>query len=224
MFYIGVLSGILALVYPQEPLAKSDQIGEFWDIVRFYYHHWMLMAIPLLMVLLKHHTLSWKRVLWAPTGGLLLMLFIILNQWFQSELGFIPLRGAGFGEHTLKTDYWEAFYDVNWKNSSYIYGPGTDDAVGNFLAMFCPKFFSRVPVGPFKGQEKYWPWFWMIVPVYVLVTPLAFGLCMIFDHKNFANDMKTYYGKVKAFIVSKKKGSNAPKTEEEAKVEEEVND
>ena len=57
MFYVGVLSGLIALFYPQEPLAKSNQMGEFWDIVRFYYHHWMLVAIPLLMVLLKLHTL-----------------------------------------------------------------------------------------------------------------------------------------------------------------------
>ena len=60
MFYIGVLSGIIAIVYPQEPLAKSNQIGEFWDIVRFYYHHWMLLAVPLLMVLFKQHTLSYS--------------------------------------------------------------------------------------------------------------------------------------------------------------------
>jgi hypothetical protein len=62
MVYIGVLSGLIALFYPQEPLAKSDQLGEFWDVLRFYYHHWMLIACPLLMVLFKHHTLSWKRV------------------------------------------------------------------------------------------------------------------------------------------------------------------
>ena len=50
MFYIGVISGLIALFYPQEPLAKLDQLVEFLDIVRFYYHHWMVMAMPLLMV------------------------------------------------------------------------------------------------------------------------------------------------------------------------------
>ena len=91
MFYIGVLSGLIALFYPQEPLDKSNQLGEQLDIVRFYYHHWMVLAVPLLMVLLGHHKLSYKRVISAPTGLLLLMLFIMLNQIFQSELGFIPL-------------------------------------------------------------------------------------------------------------------------------------
>lgn len=195
MFYIGVLSGVIALLYPQEPIVKGGgkifavngaaQIDDFWDILRFYYHHWMVLAAPLLMVLLKRHTLSYKRIFAAPIGLLLLLLFIILNQIFQSELGFIPLRN-------------DNFIDINYKNSSYIWGPGTNDAIGNFLAMFCPEFFKIVPIGAHKGEVKYWPWFWMIVPVFVLVTPLSFALCMIFDHKQFGQDAASYFKHVKA--------------------------
>ena len=177
MFYIGVISGLIALFYPQEPIAKVDQSAEQLDIIRFYYHHWMVLAVPLLMVLLGHHKLSYKRILTAPTGLLLLMLFIMLNQIFQSELGFIPLRDRG------------NFFGIDYKNTSYIWGPGTNDAIGDFLALFTPKIFKTVPVGEFAGQVKYWPWFWLIVPVYLLVTPLAFGLSMIFDHKSFSSDV-----------------------------------
>ena len=178
MFYIGMLSGLIALFYPQEPIAKTDQAGEQLDMVRFYYHHWMVMAVPLLMVLFGHHKLSYKRILSAPTGLLLLMLFIMLNQIFQSELGFIPLRDRG------------NFFGIDYKNTSYIWGPGTDDAIGDFLALFTPDFFKTIPVGEFAGQEKYWPWFWMIVPVYLLVTPLSFLLSMIFDHKSIKQDLR----------------------------------
>lgn len=178
MFYIGVLSGLIALFYPQEPIAKVDQLGEQLDIVRFYYHHWMVLAVPLLMVLFGHHKLSYKRILSAPTGLLLLMLFIMLNQIFQSELGYIPLRDQG------------EFFEIGYKNTSYIWGPGTNDAIGDFLALFTPDFFKTVPVGEFAGQTKYWPWFWMIIPVYALVTPLSFGLSMIFDHKSLSDDCK----------------------------------
>ena len=176
MFYIGVLSGVIALVYPEEPMAKSNQLGEFWDIVRFYYHHWMLMSVPLLMVLFRKHTLSYRRILAAPIGLLLVMLFIMLNQLLQSELGFIPLRGTDL-LHT------------NYKNTSYIWGPGNDDAIGTFLSWFCPDYFKTIPVGEFAGQQKYWPWFWMIFPVFILVTPLSFGLVMIFDRKSFTADV-----------------------------------
>ena len=153
MFYIGVISGLIALFYPQEPIAKVDQAAEQLDIIRFYYHHWMVMAVPLLMVLFKHHTLSYKRLLSAPTGLLLLMLFIMLNQVFQWELGFFTL--------------WESdnFLAIHFKNTSYIWGPGENDAIGNFFALFTPDLFKTVPVGEFAGQAKYWPWFWIIVPV-----------------------------------------------------------
>ncbi len=198
MVYIGVLSGFIALFYPQEPIAKgggkifavdsATQIAEFWDILRFYYHHWMVIAAPLLMVLLKRHTLSYKRIFSAPIGLLVLLLFIILNQIFQSELGYIPLRAQNGGD----------FLNIDYKNTSYIWGPGKNDAIGNFLAMFCPEFFKIVPIGEFKGQVKYWPWFWMIVPVFVLVTPLSFAVCMIFDHKQFGKDVVWFVKHVKA--------------------------
>ena len=178
MFYLGVLSGLVALFYPEEPIAKTNQLAEQWDVVRFYYHHWLVLAVPLLMVLLGHYKISYKRVFAAPVGLLLLMLFIMLNQIFQSELGYIPLRSR------------EEFFGIGYKNTSYIWGPGTNDAIGNFLALFTPKFFRTVPVGQYVGQEKYWPWFWMIVPVFTLVTPLSFLLSLIFDWKNFAADIK----------------------------------
>ena len=190
MFHLGVLAGLIVLFYPQEPLAKLDQLGEFWDIVRFYFHHWMIMTVPLLMVMLGHHKLSYKRILAAPIGLLLLMLFIMLNQIFQSELGFIPLRGNDI-------------FAIGYKNSSYIWGPGSDDAIGNFFALFCPKFFRTIPVGEFAGQTKYWPWFWMIIPAFILVTPLAFGLSMIFDHKNFKEDLNNLKNKNRHTFSSK---------------------
>ena len=179
MFYIGVLSGLIALFYPQEPLAKENQAGELLDIIRFYYHHWMVMAVPLLMVLLGLHKISYKRVLWAPTGLLLLFLFIMLNQVLQSELGFVPLRDR------------DEFFIIGYKNTSYIWGPIENDAIGNFFALFTPKFLKTVPVGQYAGQTKYWPFFWMIIPAYMLVTPLSFGLSMIFDHKSLKADIKT---------------------------------
>ena len=184
MFYVGVLSGLIAIFYPQEPLAKSDQLGETLDIIRFYYHHWMLLTVPLLSVLFGHHKLSYKRVLNAPTTLMGVMLFIMLNQIFQSELGFVPLRSA------------DEFFEIGYKNSSYIWGPGEDDAIGNFLAVFCPKFFKTVPVGEFAGQEKYWPWFWMIFPVYILVSILSFLLSMIFDRRAFVKDVKWLWKKL----------------------------
>lgn len=197
MFYIGMLTGLIVLFYPQEPIAKGDpqqQMAEILDIIRFYYHHWMIMSVPLLMVLWKRHTLSYKRIWVAPVGLLLLMLFIILNQIFQSELGFIPLRDA---ESAVP----------NYKNSSYIWGPlnsdGTMDPIGGIFDIFCPSWFKTLPIscegyGLAEGAVKYWPWFWMIFPVFILTTPLSFGLSMIFDGKQFGRDTVWFVKHMKA--------------------------
>ena len=178
-WFVNICGANIALFYPEEPLAKSNQLGEQLDIIRFYYHHWMVGAVPLLMVLLGMYKPSYKRILSAPTGLLLLMLFIMLNQIFQSELGFIPLRDR------------DEFFSIGYKNTSYIWGPGNNDAIGNFLALFTPSFFKTIPVGEFAGQLKYWPWFWLIVPVYVLVTPLSFLVALVFDHKSLVSDLKS---------------------------------
>ena len=181
MFYLGLLGGLGAVLYPLEPMHKVDQASEWIDIIRFYFHHTMLWGVPLVMVLTKLHTLSYKRVLWCPVYFLGVCLFIILNQWFQSELGFTDLRSSDF-------------FNINFKNSSMIYKPS---GFLEFLGYLVPSFFKTVPVGPHAGEFKYWPWFWMIVPTFLLLTPIAFLLCMIFDHKNFGQDCKNLFNKIK---------------------------
>ena len=189
MFYIGVISGLIALFYPQEPLAKVDQLAEQLDIIRFYFHHWTLLAVPMLMAMLKIHCPSYRRVLVAPTGLLILMLFIMLNQIFQSELGFIPMRDS------------ENFLGIGYKNTSYIWGPGKNDFIGKFLAKFTPDIFKTVPVGQYAGREKYWPWFWLIVPAYHLVTPMAAAIAVVADRKSIMADIR----KLKEKLNGKKK-------------------
>ena len=189
MFYLGIFGGLFALFYPAEPIAKIDQLGEWLDIARFYYHHFMLFSVPFLMVIFKLHTLSYRRIFAAPTYLLAVMLFIMLNQVLQSELGFIPMRG-------------DDFFNLNYKNSSMIWGPS--GAIGDFLALFCPQFFKTVPVGPHAGETKFWPWFWLIFPAYILLTPAAFFVCIIFDHKNFAIDVSNLYKKIKTKFQTQK--------------------
>ncbi len=210
MFYIGVLTGLITFFYPQEPIAKGgmeEQMAEIWDVLRFYYHHWMIIAVPLLMVLFKKHTLSYKRIWIAPVALLLVMLFIMLNQILQSELGFIPLRD---GENADGLQ----FFVPNYKNTSYIWGPLeleevdgkwtiVEDDIGKIFTYLCPDFFKTVPIGPHKGELKYWPWFWMIFPVFILVLPLSFGLAMIFDYKQFKTDMVCLWRKMKRKIGKK---------------------
>jgi len=48
------------------------------------------------------------------------------------------------------------------------------------------------------GAVKYWPWFWLIVPCFILVTPLAFGISLIFEWKSFKADVTDFVRRVRS--------------------------
>ena len=209
MFFVGLISGVISLLYPVE-IFENEMHSIYWiDTLRFYVHHTIIWAVPLLMVTLKLHEVSYKRVWTAPVGLLIVMLFIMLNQVLQSEIGFIAVRDGNFDV-------------VNFSNPSLIWGAEGD--IGEFLSIFCPDFFKVIPVGPHAGELKYWPWFWIIFPAFILVTPVAFGICMIFDYKNFAKDMKSLWAKItrknKPIKVQAGETQNNEGSNEEIKVEE----
>jgi len=180
MFYLGCLGGLIAIIYPMEVLVKANPYGEVLDVLRFYWHHLMLFAVPLLMLLFKHHTLSYKRILYMPLWLLAVCAFCMLNQVLQSELGFIPMRGNDIIE-------------PNYKNSSLIWAPPD---IG-FFRFLVPEFMRTIPYGVNAGEAKYWPLLWAVVPLYVIFVPLCFLLCMIFDFKNIKNDFKNFFARFK---------------------------
>lgn len=182
MFYIGVISGLIAIFYPIDPINKVDQSAEWIDILRFYLHHNLLWYCPLLMVLLNLHKLDYHRVWSTPISFLMVMLFIMLNQIFQSELGFIPLRG-------------DDIHNITYINNSLIWGP--DGHISKLIEWACPSIFKTIPVGPHQGETKYWPWFWLIVPCFIIVTPLCFIISMIFEHKHLKEDISKFIINIK---------------------------
>ena len=110
MFYLGVLSGFLALIIPTEVLGENALT---LDNIRFYIANTIIILVPLLMVILKIHTIDYKRIWKMLLYTMGYMLFIICNQVLQSELGIVALRGTDI----LATGY---------TNPSFIWGP-TDD-------------------------------------------------------------------------------------------------
>ena len=93
-------------------------------------------------------------------------------------------------------------FDINYKNSSLIWGP-TDD-IAKAITWACPSFFKTIPAGAYAGQEKYWPWFWLIVPCFVILTPLCFLVSLIFDFKHFKTDIINLKNKLIEFKNRKK--------------------
>ncbi len=190
MFYIGVLSGLIAVCYPIDPILKGEaQTKEIIDVLRFYLHHNLLWYVPVLMVAFKIHKISYRRIFVTPVVFLVVMLFIMLNQVMQSELGFIGMRG-------------DDIHSIPYINNSLIWGP--DGNISKLIEWACPSVFKTIPVGPHAGETKYWPWFWLIVPCFVILVPVCFVMAMIVDYKAFKEDCITLKLKISALIKNKR--------------------
>jgi len=184
MFYIGVISGFLSLVYPTEALGKSVETFDLW---RFYICHMIIIVAPLLMILLKVHKLNYHNVWKMPFCMMAVLLFIICNQVLQSELGIIDMRG----DDILKPG-------CGYRNTSLIWGP-TDD-VSAIFTWLTPDFMKVVPTGEFAGQTKYWPFFYLVPGCFVYFLTIPFLLCLPWEIKHIKQDfikIKTYFTKRK---------------------------
>jgi hypothetical protein len=180
MFYLGVISGTLAMVIPTEALGEA-----VWqlDLFRFYIAHMIILIAPLLMVLLKVHKLDYKRIWKMPFIMCAVLMFIMVQQIIQSELGIIDLRNADFS-------------DINYPNPSLIWGPGDSD-LAMLFTIFTPNFFKVVPFGEFAGQIKYWPFIWLVFPMlfYFIVLPIL--ICLPWELRHIIKDTKNLFGKTK---------------------------
>ncbi len=188
MVFLGIISGFLAMLYPTEALNKSVLTLDLW---RFYICHGIIIGIPMLTLLLGLHKLDVKRIWKTPICMCAMLLFIICNQVLQSELGIIPLRNGDM-------------LNINFTNSSLIWGP--TDAVAVLFSWLTPGFMKKIPVGEFAGQEKYWPFFWMVpgIVFYFLLIPLI--ICLIFDFKATINTFASFF---KLFKFKKKNNNKS---------------
>lgn len=188
MFYIGVISGFLAVVYPTEAMGKSIAVFDVW---RFYIGHMIIIIAPLLMVLLKVHKLNYHNIWKMPFCMMAVMLFIICNQVLQSELGIIGMRG----DDILKEG-------CGYRNTSLIWGP-TDD-ISKIFTWLTPDFMKVVPFGESAGQPKYWPFFYLLPGcfVYFLIIPLL--LCLPWEYMHIKQD----FIKIKTYFKNKKQKNN----------------
>ena len=186
MVFLGCISGFLALLYPTEAINRSVWTFDLW---RFYICHFIIFAVPTLMMLLGLHKLDIRRLWKMPICVSAMLLFIICNQILQSELGIISLRS-------------QDIFNINFHNPSLIWGP--TDGVAVIFSWLTPDFMKTIPWGEFAGQEKYWPFFWMLpgVIVYFLLIPLL--MCFIFDFKGTVKSFEDIFKRMKNIFVKKK--------------------
>jgi len=172
MFYIGVFSGIGATLIPIDVIGRP---AFDFETMRFYFSHILLFVIPLLMVLLKVHTLDYKRIIKIPFLFFLVLCIILVNE--------VILTGAGFVHIYF-------LYSNEVRNASLIFGPLAEvEFLGILLGTLTPDLFMTVPIGENAGQVYYWPIVWMIIPTFVYLSIACFLLSLPFEYKRVRKDL-----------------------------------
>lgn len=181
MLYLGVISGFLALVYPTEAINKDPFA---LDTIRFYLAHSIIIIAPLLMVSLKLHTISYRRIWAMPLIICAYLLFMMVQNVLQSELGIINLRNGDF-------------FNPNYHNPSLVWGP--TDGVAIVFKIFTPGFMKVVPYGPYQGELKFWPFFWLVPGAFVYFWAIPFVFVLIIKNSRIElfEDIKKIIHKIK---------------------------
>src|SRR5690554_417744 len=110
MFYIGLLSGGLAIIIPVEAYGKSPII---FDTIRFYICHMIIFIAPFLMVATRLHKLNYHRVIFIPISVLIVMAIILVNEIILIEIGIVDVTPEGKGLLDIE----------RFRNFSFVFGP-----------------------------------------------------------------------------------------------------
>ena len=178
MIMLGIASGILAIAFPADALGETFNAvpilytkGAFdLETIRFYTTHFLLFLAPFLMMQFKHHELSIKRIIYAPMMLVGLLFVLYFNEIILSLLGWVPSGNA--------------MMDPSGRNPSLIFGIKDLQSltgIGTLLKVLVPRFLT---VDPFTGETFYWPVAWMIGPVFVYGSMIAFIFSLVYDKEN----------------------------------------
>ena len=169
MVYIGMLSGAATMLYPEGVLGSDMTYFDNW---RFYICHMLLFVVSCLIVVLKVHKLNYHRIWKMPFCFLFMYLIIMVNTVLTSELGLSTPRGTDL--------------QVPYNNESLVWYP--DRLAGSILSVFVPDFLKYVPFGEHAGEAKYWPFLWIVCPVFIAAFVGCFLLSLPFEWRHVKED------------------------------------
>ena len=185
MFYIGVISGFAAMFAPMNIIGLG--VFEF-ETIRFYICHGSLWIAPLLMVLLKVHTLNYRRVFKVILLYFACLFLILFNEIVLMVIGWVA------PPESFEGTLWDYFLSNVERNSGFIFGPPPElEEIAQFLLVLTPSFFK-----PGKYIDVYMPVLWEVVPVLIYGMIGGTAISAIWDHKRMAEDIakvKAYFGK-----------------------------
>ena len=168
MVVLGFLSGVASFIVPTEALGKELLT---FDVLRFYYAHFIILTVPFLMLSTKWHRLKFKNIFMTPFIFYAILFLILFNE--------IILLATGFVEGSL-----DSLFDPNVRNSSFLFGPTEEfEHVQWIFTMLSPRFFRTIPIGANAGAVRYWPVIWLVVPAFIYLSFSGLLIYFVFNIK-----------------------------------------
>lgn len=181
LFFIGIIGGLAAHLYPTEAIDKP--VFAF-DTLRFYACHWTLIAVPVLAAVLGVIELDYKQAWKIPLFFLAIEVVIFINEIIVVSLGWIDSTR-------------ETFFDRDWRNNSFVFGPKTEfDAFTPFLKIFVPDVFTKDVFGINGGVDFYWPVIWMVLPSLIYLPIIYLLLSLPFTYKTLFADARRLFSRL----------------------------
>lgn len=176
LYFIGVVGGLAAHLYPTNALNQPVQAFDTW---RFYINHWGLIAVPVVGAATGVLKVDYKKCWTAPLFFLLIETVILVNEIIVGKLGWIDWVD------------WDLSYmlDASTRNSSFVFGP--DPAYQNvtgFIRIFVPKLFTQDVLGINGGVDFYWPVVWLAIPAFIYLPLFYLILAAPFTRKDMKRD------------------------------------
>lgn len=156
MYFVGAIFALSSLVYPNN--IAGDPVFTY-NTIRFFFAHWILVAVPLLLVLWKMHIPSIRNLGY-------MYLFVIVIAWYNMALSAMFVE-IGYANDLIN-------YMGLWGNTKSVYN----------LAEIIAPFFRYTTVVGGETITKPIPFFYMLPTLTVLYVPLWILMSLPFRKKN----------------------------------------
>ncbi|MFA5560685.1 MAG: hypothetical protein WC964_02805 [Acholeplasmataceae bacterium] len=197
MVMLGITSGLLTFLIPIDavsPFFDGRPLAEWMgvegpvhrelfgigslELVRFYYTHLIIILVPFVMMFYKIHQISIKRAFWPPIYLIGLMVVIFINELILTAVGWVP-----------KVE----LFDPSKRNPSIIFGIKPDvKGMAMIVLIFVPSFMRLAHP---SGFEYLLPVVWMIIPILIYGSIIAFIYCFIYDRAETKKFIKKLFRK-----------------------------
>ena len=166
MYFVGGIFALSSLAYPNN--IAGDPVF-IYNTIRFFFAHWILIAVPLLLVLWKLHTPNMKNLGY-------MYLFVIVIAWYNMALSamFVEL---GYVDHLIN-------YMGLWGNTESVYN--LSEKLVPFLK------YETIVNGALVSRPI--PFFYMLPTLTVLYVPIWILMALPFRKKNKAEQKGDFNG------------------------------